>query len=146
MGPARTSSFPSGSSLRAPTTTVGMWTAKCCRTGSWRFFPQRVCIRVQEPLKSRYLPWERIIEDNHATWCTIVITYSKCDLTVPDDKLIAITALARRMKEATNDQYLAGPWRGALEWQLLWRNRYHETSGRPRRYRAPACKCCPGRR
>lgn len=69
-------------------------------------------------------------------WGEIVTAYTRCNLTFPSDKLVAISAIARRMRSTTQDQYIAGLWRRNLENQLLW---FHtgDTEPRPKIYRAP---------
>ena len=64
-------------------------------------------------------------------------------LTVPSDKLVALSGVAKRWESITNDEYIAGMWRSRLEYYLLWRridvqgevNR--SLSSRPNPYRAP---------
>ncbi|KAF2187473.1 hypothetical protein K469DRAFT_772064 [Zopfia rhizophila CBS 207.26] len=58
--------------------------------------------------------------DIHAGWRHSVQNYSKCGLTYPRDKLIAISGVAKEMSKVINDQYLAGLWRSQLPTTLLW--------------------------
>ena len=58
-------------------------------------------------------------------WSALVGQYSACHLTYESDKLIAVSALARRMmkilrSQGSEDIYLAGLWRDDLENGLLW--------------------------
>lgn len=53
-------------------------------------------------------------------WRTIVEQYSRCRLTRPQDKLIALAGIAKHFREATNDTYVAGMWRHNLAHQLTW--------------------------
>ncbi|KAF2183407.1 HET-domain-containing protein [Zopfia rhizophila CBS 207.26] len=53
-------------------------------------------------------------------WQHIVSQYSKRELTVPMDKLPAISGIASRIQEATKSDYLAGLWRENLTSDLLW--------------------------
>lgn len=62
-------------------------------------------------------------QKNHYRWFDLVKTYSTCTLTVPTDKLVAISALARRLQTYIQDDYIAGMWRKSLEADLLWRVR-----------------------
>ncbi|KAK0649273.1 heterokaryon incompatibility protein-domain-containing protein, partial [Cercophora newfieldiana] len=52
----------------------------------------------------------------------IVQEYSRLDLTVPTDRLVALGGLAARMARLRGggDEYLAGLWRGTLGRDLLW--------------------------
>jgi hypothetical protein len=53
-------------------------------------------------------------------WANVVSAYTKCELTQPTDKLIAISGLAQEFKALTGDKYLAGLWRRYLPHHLLW--------------------------
>ncbi|CAG8974013.1 hypothetical protein HYALB_00008562 [Hymenoscyphus albidus] len=65
------------------------------------------------------------LNSRHTThvWSETVQKYSRCDLTFCSDRLIAISALARRtcasLKLSPKD-YLAGLWRPELDYELLW--------------------------
>jgi hypothetical protein len=80
---------------------------------------------------------------SYEVWNKIVQAYSETLLTVPGDKLIALSGIAKRMKPSVNDDvYVAGMWRTHLESALLWRVKNHEKidgtpSCRPTPYRAP---------
>lgn len=86
-------------------------------------------------------------------WARVVETYSKMNLTVEKDKLIALSGIAQLM--STNvfgskeepARYVAGLWRKYLESQLLWRvepifirhNRTFQQPGRrAQEFRAPS--------
>lgn len=76
-------------------------------------------------------------------WASIVGKYSVTSLTKGEDKLVAISGIAKRMQGFLNDEYLAGMWRRNLAPQLLWMS--HDTKlgkggllPRPRPYRAPS--------
>jgi hypothetical protein len=56
----------------------------------------------------------------HTGWRHTAANYSKCALTFPRDKLIAISGVAKEMSKVINDQYLAGLWRSQLPTTLLW--------------------------
>ncbi|KAF2649660.1 HET-domain-containing protein [Lophiostoma macrostomum CBS 122681] len=91
-------------------------------------------------------------------WRRMVEVYSRTAISQSEDKLIALSGIARLMsaKIGSNDKhparYCAGLWRPLLESQLLWKTEpvfqegrnvdlqgdfYHETT-RPRQYRAPS--------
>jgi hypothetical protein len=53
-------------------------------------------------------------------WADVVLAYSSGLLTHQEDKLVAISGIARLVYEVTTDVYLAGLWKTNLEWQLLW--------------------------
>ena len=82
----------------------------------------------------------------YQSWDNLVGEYTNALLTFPHDKLVALSGLAKRIRSATGDQYVAGLWRENLEYNLLWyRSRYHNKSAardhstfRPHQYRAPS--------
>lgn len=55
----------------------------------------------------------------HISWNRIVSTYTQCNLTVPSDKLVALSGVAKEMKTILKDWYVAGMWRRHLEFSLL---------------------------
>jgi len=63
-------------------------------------------------------------------------SYSRRKLTLADDKLTAISGIARAFGRHFQSSYLAGLWRLDLEWGLSWRRR--GSVSRPTRYRAPS--------
>lgn len=80
--------------------------------------------------------------ENYHVWDVIVKSYSETLLTMPGDKLIALSGIAKRMMSAMNDEYIAGMWRKYLESALLWHVSHLEKidgspSSRPLPYRAP---------
>ena len=54
------------------------------------------------------------------SWNTIVTLYTSGKLTFSDDKLVAISGIARVVQQETHDQFLAGLWRKDIELQLCW--------------------------
>ncbi|KAI4288634.1 MAG: hypothetical protein L6R35_002102 [Caloplaca aegaea] len=79
----------------------------------------------------------------HQLWPRIVQLYSQCQLTKPEDKLIAISGIAKRMGSIIHDEYVVGMWRRYLPSELLWFVDHHRQSNgqpsvRPEKYRAPS--------
>ena len=79
----------------------------------------------------------------HQLWVKIVETYTSSLLTFGDDKLIALSGIAKRQQSEMNDQYIAGLWMKFLPSQLLWhvshcRQIDNTPSVRPNKYRAPS--------
>jgi hypothetical protein len=75
-------------------------------------------------------------------WYDMVLKYSKCQLTFGKDKALAISGVAKMMRDILDDEYIAGLWRRNLEAQLLWqvqlaRQADKSPSKRPMPYRAP---------
>lgn len=77
-------------------------------------------------------------------WTHLVERYSQATLTKAEDKLVAISALAREMQavlEFRSNQkftYIAGVWSPYLVQQLMWQRRTRQCLVRPRQYRAPS--------
>jgi Heterokaryon incompatibility protein (HET) len=68
-------------------------------------------------------------------WMGFVYTYATCALTKSQDKLVAISGIAKLIHKQIEDEYIVGLWRQDLEYQLLWTsNGCH----RPQKYRAPS--------
>ena len=53
-------------------------------------------------------------------WRQLVHFYSWCHLTRAEDKLVAISGLAKRVQSCLDDEYLAGLWKASLPSGLLW--------------------------
>jgi hypothetical protein len=54
-------------------------------------------------------------------WGGIVMAYSKCFLTQPGDKLLALSGIATEMQKLLRYRYLAGLWEELLPYELLWK-------------------------
>ena len=60
-------------------------------------------------------------EPLHRHWPEIIEKYTDTSMTKPEDKLVAISGLARQVYSITKDGYCAGIWKKDLVTQLLWR-------------------------
>jgi hypothetical protein len=56
-----------------------------------------------------------------SAWAQLVQDYSRRAMTRSEDKLLAISALAKKYEAFTGDEYLAGIWRSSILYQLAWR-------------------------
>lgn len=56
----------------------------------------------------------------YIAWSQIIDLYTRCALTFEQDKLVAISGLAREVQIHSKDQYLVGLWRKRLERDLCW--------------------------
>ena len=88
-------------------------------------------IRLEGPAKARLMTY----------WTSLVQDYSERALTYPQDKLKAMSSLARLVQRQTGDAYAAGLWASTLKTQLLWI--YHSSISKdefvfPSTYRAPS--------
>jgi hypothetical protein len=54
------------------------------------------------------------------TWTRIIEEYTPMDLTVPEDRLVALSGVAEVRHSLNKDQYVVGMWREDLKSQLLW--------------------------
>lgn len=64
--------------------------------------------------------WEpRQYESPYEVWNDIMESYARCDLTNPDDKLVAISGVVKGFADAIDDEYAAGLWRNNMANGLL---------------------------
>jgi hypothetical protein len=88
-------------------------------------------------LGSGLLRQMRKLEFLQQWWATVVHLYTSAQLTLPRDKLPALSGIARRIHGQKGGQYLAGLWRDErIEAQLCWRN--HDPRPRLPTWRAPS--------
>lgn len=75
----------------------------------------------QDSLETDVLDQVRATEmGGYFLWSRLISKYSTCKLTRGEDKLIAISGIAKQMKQILNDEYLSGLWKNILPSQLLW--------------------------
>jgi hypothetical protein len=114
-------------------------------------FPSNVTIGIEEPIAiilNKAITTEfqhEWINDEYIflSWDYMVTYYSKRLLTRPEDKLIAISGIAKQIQDGIQGEYVAGLWREALPQQLLWFVTHWEQAGGPQskraaEYRAPS--------
>ncbi|KAF5659051.1 heterokaryon incompatibility protein [Fusarium circinatum] len=63
---------------------------------------------------------KKMTVDVYQQWVNLVKTYSKCSLTCPDDRLMAMAGIAEMFKKNSGDEYLAGLWRSRIVEGLNW--------------------------
>lgn len=68
-------------------------------------------------------------------WAKVLTQYNNTALTIPGDKLVALSGVARKFGEVHGSKYLAGLWEHTLLNDLMWYKTGN--SGRPQVYRAP---------
>jgi hypothetical protein len=71
-------------------------------------------------------------------WHKLVRVYTRRSLTVPTDRILAISAIAERYGRAFGDQYCAGIWRRTLPAALLWIATGKNMQPRPQRWQGPS--------
>ena len=80
----------------------------------------------------------------HGAWNDLVQYYTRCNLTMSKDKLVAISGIVKRLQPLFKTDYLAGLWEENLLQQLLWHVDFHkevrrDLAGEERpEYRAPS--------
>lgn len=100
---------------------------------------------ADQPSDDDEAPWvPRQYENPYQVWNDILEAYTRCALTKPGDKFVAISGIAKEFARAIDDEYLAGLWRKNLMNNLLWVAKDVLSPGispqpvRPTPYRAPS--------
>jgi hypothetical protein len=74
----------------------------------------------------------------HFWYRVVVVLYSHMELSIPSDKLVALSGIAKHVMPRMSSTYVAGMWQERLERSLLWTVLHNATSTRPLFYRAPS--------
>ena len=78
----------------------------------------------------------------HRVWKDLVQNYTRCNLTMSKDKLVAFSGIVKRLQPLFKTEYLAGLWRDNLPDQLLWwvdnEGKRSLAGGERPEYRAPS--------
>ena len=90
--------------------------------------------------------WDNFLyfPEMHGAWNDLVQNYTKCNLTMSNDKLVAISGIVKRLQPSFKTKYLAGLWRHDLLEHLLWHVESYDEAKRPLvgekrpEYRAPS--------
>ena len=120
----------------------------------WECIETRACETYPEPIPKRFLiPSDHLVlrkdpisktiytldtPQGYTPWMHIVEVYSTTFMTKAEDKLVALSGLARETQTLTNDVYCAGLWKGDLACQLLWKTEEPHRNQTSARYRAPS--------
>jgi hypothetical protein len=75
-------------------------------------------------------------------WERIVRYYSNKSITKEEDRLPALSGIAKRFQSVRDSRYLAGLWEDNLIKDLCWTVRVHAGGRRPRKYLAPSWSWC----
>lgn len=72
-------------------------------------------------------------------WHYVITSYTSRALTVPTDRILAMSGIAERYSAVFQDDYFAGLWKFAFPFELLWKLGfpYHHLP-RPKAYQAPS--------
>jgi hypothetical protein len=71
-------------------------------------------------------------------WDRIVSAYTTSELSFPQDKLVALSSIAKAMRRYVKDTYVAGLWRRYLEFELLWSVINPKVRPLSEKYRSPS--------
>lgn len=82
------------------------------------YFPRGFC---SDHASSKFYSVLLNVSQPRANWYRLIRWYTKCNLTNPEDKLIALSGVVRAIQAKTGDQYFAGLWREFLVEELCWR-------------------------
>lgn len=104
--------------------------AKTDHAGDFNFRSQMIEFNQATPCLIDHVI-DKLIKNNHrkpyrhtwATWHKIIASYTRCAITRPSDRLVAISAIARHWKSRTRSEYLAGLWKDNLIHDLGWSKR-----------------------
>lgn len=61
-----------------------------------------------------------VVQHVYTDWYEIVMRFSACSLSKPEDKLVALQGIARKCQELTGDILMDGVWSNASGFCLLW--------------------------
>jgi len=78
---------------------------------------------ISHPFRAAQGTVEKTDEYMHSLdiqWPSVVMEYSRRNLTKPSDRIAALSGLANYMEEQTTDTYICGVWYEDLMFQLLW--------------------------
>ena len=96
-----------------------------------------VDLRLRELEHSTSMPNSLSLQEVNDSWWDVCEEYSRCALTQPGDKLIALAGLAKCFGRVIKGTYVAGMWRRDLVQGLLWYVVPGHQGRRPLEYRAP---------
>jgi hypothetical protein len=79
--------------------------------------------------------------ERYRVWTSLVENYTRRKLTYPEDRLPAIGGIAQKLRDAWEDEYYAGIWKGSFIDLLAWRRNRKSIPGQYtvlEKYRAPS--------
>lgn len=80
-------------------------------------------VRIQRPLVLQPKIWPSLLkeeENPYKHWTRAVALFSDCALTKHEDKLVAMSGIAKTLAPILGSQYIAGIWEDYLPQSLLW--------------------------
>lgn len=107
---------------------------ECNEKVSSESFPDQVPMDISIASDGASSPWRKgALSDS---WKSILAMYTAAHMTREEDKLPAISGIARKIAEQTGNECVAGLWRHKMETELLWF--CVEPGNKPVVYRAPS--------
>ncbi|KAJ4229236.1 hypothetical protein NW759_003962 [Fusarium solani] len=100
----------------------------------------KACMEIPPVSKWRQVPVNTTSQEPVAVWERLVTQYSQSELTYGEDKLVALSGVAKLFQQTFKDRYLAGIWSSPFARLLCWsRDDRQEKEARARPdYRAPS--------
>jgi len=116
---------------------------ECQKLNACEAYPTGLRTKMQDRTRKRNFTDTRLTHMPSRSlvrfWQELVEQYTSCNLTKDEDKLVAISGIAKTVQQKLEDDYLAGLWRHNLITDLLWEVHGGEVcTRRPDRYRAPS--------
>jgi len=110
---------------------------ECYATNACEAYPYNVMPGCELILSKRNLKSPKVsTSDFYRYWHHLVRSYTISRLTKEQDKLPAISGLARRLAPVLSDEYVAGLWKSRLSVELTWTP--YGSRVRPKAYRGPS--------
>jgi hypothetical protein len=81
-------------------------------------------VKIQYPLVAQPKIWPSLLQGQanpYRYWTRAVALFSECTLTKREDKLVAMSEIAKTLTPALVSRYFAGVWEAYLPQSLLWR-------------------------
>ncbi|EEU34183.1 uncharacterized protein NECHADRAFT_85399 [Fusarium vanettenii 77-13-4] len=101
---------------------------------------EKACMEIPPISKWRQLAANTVSQEPVAIWERLVAQYSRTKLTFGDDKLVALSGVAKLFQQTFKDRYLAGVWWSPSARLLCWSRDDRRETGVVTRpdYRAPS--------
>ncbi|EPE36661.1 hypothetical protein GLAREA_08824 [Glarea lozoyensis ATCC 20868] len=97
-----------------------------CLAATWGYGSSKFKRLISEALSKNFIAGLNLTSElmpDLKLWSGIIHMYSKCKLTRPSDKLVAVGGIASALAEMFGSRYLAGLWEKDLLGQLCWQLR-----------------------
>jgi hypothetical protein len=100
---------------------------------------QLTFLRLQNPTTQDLANPDNGVRAFYGAWARLLALYSRCSLTVPGDRLVALNAIMAEASRQTSFTLVAGLWKELLPAELLWyRHTPYLTPSPKETYQAPS--------